>query len=240
MKTLRHLITLATALLMTMSATAQEAAIRKALEERIGKDFKVESVVPSPISGLYEVRVGTDIFYVDDKAENLIMGQIQNLKSGQNLTQDKLDKLASAAVFEADNLKGALKQVRGTGKRQVVLFEDLNCSYCKKLRAEMELLTDVTIYTYLIPILAADSATKLNNVWCASDRNKTYDDWMLRGVNPPAADSRCAATAPGEANRTLASNLRVYGTPALFFESGKRVPGYINIAQLEENLSLPK
>ena len=235
MKKLLSLFCAASLLALSFASHAQEAAVRKALEDRLGKDFKVDSIAPAPIKGLFEVRVGTDLFYVDDKAQHLILGQIQDLKSGQNLTQDKLDKFASQAVFNADNLKGALKQVRGNGKRQLVLFEDVNCGYCKKLRAEMEKLTDVTIYTYLIPILSADSGTKQAGIWCSANKNKAYDDWMLRGVVPTAADSRCAS--PAEANQKLAQNLRVNGTPALFFENGKRIPGYVDIAQLELSLN---
>ena len=185
---LRTLALLFTACLtLPFAASAQDAAIRKALEERLGKDFKVDGVSNSPIKGVFEVRVGTDIFYVDEKAQNIIIGQIQDLKTGQNFTQENIDKLATQAVFNPDNLKGALKQVRGNGKRQLVLFEDVNCGYCKKLRAEMEKLTDVTIYTYLIPILSPDSATKQAGIWCSSNKNKAYDDWMLRGVTPAAA-----------------------------------------------------
>ena len=233
---LRTLALLFTACLtLPFAASAQDAAIRKALEERLGKDFKVDGVSNSPIKGVFEVRVGTDIFYVDEKAQNIIIGQIQDLKTGQNFTQEKIDKLATQAVFNPDNLKGALKQVRGNGKRQLVLFEDVNCGYCKKLRAEMEKLTDVTIYTYLIPILSPDSATKQAGIWCSSNKNKAYDDWMLRGVTPAAADSRCAT--PSDANKQLAQNLKVNGTPAIFFESGKRIPGYVELAQLEQALS---
>ena len=235
MKKLLSLFCAASLLALSFASHAQEAAVRKALEDRLGKDFKVDSIAPAPIKGLFEVRVGTDLFYVDDKAQHLILGQIQDLKSGQNLTQDKLDKFASQAVFNPENLKGALKQVRGNGKRQLVLFEDVNCGYCKKLRAEMEKLNDVTIYTYLIPILSADSGTKQAGIWCSANKNKAYDDWMLRGVVPTAADSRCAS--PAEANQKLAQNLRVNGTPALFFENGKRIPGYVDIAQLELSLN---
>ncbi len=228
---------------LAASAMAQEATIKKAIEDRLGESLKVDSVLRGPMPNLYEVRIGTDIFYTDEKAQYLIMGQIQDLKSGKNYTQDRLDGLAVDAVFDPNNKTNALKLVKGNGKREIAVFEDANCGYCKKLRSELEKLTDVTIYTYLVPILSQDSETKMRNVWCAKDRNKSYDEWMLRGVSPASADERCAA--PIEANQALARNLRVTGTPALFFSNGKRVPGFIDAGQIEQqltsaNVSIPK
>lgn len=228
-------IALTSLAVLSLSTFAQEAAIKKAIEDRVGDGLKVDSVLPSPIAGFYEVRLGTDVFYVDAKAQHLIMGQIQDLKTGKNYTQERIDGLAVEAVFSPANKANALKMVKGNGKREIAVFEDANCGYCKKMRAELEKMKDVTVYTYLIPILSQDSETKMRNVWCAKDRNKSYDDWMMRGVTPANADERCQV--PVEANQTLARNLRVNGTPALFFSNGKRVPGYIEAAQIEQNLA---
>jgi thiol:disulfide interchange protein DsbC len=231
--TLKHLFS-TLLLCVSIASVAQEAVIKKAVEDRIGNGLKVDSVLRSPMPGLFEVRIGTDVFYSDDKGQYLIMGQIQDLKTGKNYTQERLDGLALEAVFSPANKANALKMVKGNGKREIAVFEDANCGYCKKLRGELEKLTNVTIYTYLIPILAQDSETKMRGVWCAKDRNKSYDDWMMRGVTPAAADERC--TVPVEQNQALAKNLRVSGTPAIFFSGGKRVPGYIDAAQIEQNL----
>jgi thiol:disulfide interchange protein DsbC len=233
----KQLILIAMLALSALSAVtyAQEAQIKKAIEDRLGTDLKVDSVLRSPMPGLFEVRIGTDVFYADDKAKYLIMGQIQDLVTGKNYTQERLDMLAVDEVFGTKQIGNALKLVKGNGKREIAVFEDVNCGYCKKLRNELEKLTDVTIYTYMVPILSQDSETKMRSVWCAKDRNKAYDDWMMRGVTPPAADDRCVV--PVEANSTLAKNLRVNGTPAIFFTNGKRVPGYIDAAQIEQGLA---
>ena len=220
---------------LSLSALAQEAAIKKAVEDRIGSGIKVDSVQRAPMPGLFEIRIGTDIFYSDDKAQYLIMGSIQDLKTGKNFTQERVDGLAIEAVFSTANKTNALKLVKGNGKREIAVFEDVNCGFCKKLRPELDKLTNVTIYTYLIPILSQDSEVKLRGVWCAKDRNKAYDDWMMRGVVPPAADERCKV--PVDEVQNLARNLKVTGTPAMFFASGKRVPGYIDATQIERNLA---
>lgn len=228
----RSLAVMAAAL--SCAAWADEADIRKALSARLPAEVKIQSVQKMPMLGLYEVRVGNDIVYTDETGKYLIMGSIQELKTGRNFTQERSESLAVAEVYKPENLKNALKLVKGNGTRKLVVFEDANCGYCKKLRAEMEALKDVTIYTYLVPILSDDSATKMRGVWCAKDRNLAYDDWMLRGKTPAAADERCSV--PVEANMALAQSLKVTGTPAIFFANGKRVPGYIALAQIEAAL----
>jgi thiol:disulfide interchange protein DsbC len=212
-----------------------ESLIRKAVEDKIGNNIKVDEVRPSPLAGLYEVRLGNEIIYVDQTAEFLIAGNLQQLKTGKNYTQERIDALASAAVFSPENKANALKLVKGDGSRELVLFEDVNCGYCKKLRVELESINNVTIYTYLVPILSQDSENKMRAVWCAKDRNKTYDDWMLRGIAPVSTGEACQV--PVDENQVLARSLRVQGTPAMFFSNGKRVPGYIKAEQIEQYLT---
>jgi thiol:disulfide interchange protein DsbC len=221
--------------LAPQDSKTQEAWVRKVVEEKIGNGMKVDSVQPSMLPGVYEVRLGNELVYVDGKAEHLITGHIQDLKTGRDYTQERLDTLAIAVVFSPENKANALKLVKGTGAREIAVFEDTNCGYCKKLRAELEQVNNVTIYTYLVPILSQDSEVKMRGVWCAKDPNKAYDDWMLRGIAPAPADERCQV--PVEANQKLSHSLRVQGTPAIFFSNGKRVPGYVKADQLEAYLA---
>ncbi len=219
----------------TQSNLQTETLIRKAVEAKIGNNIKVDEVRPSPLPGLYEVRLDNDIIYVDKTAEFLIAGSLQQLKTGKNYTQERINTLATTAVFSPENKANALKLVKGDGSRQLVLFEDANCGYCKKLRVELEKINNITIYTYLVPILSQDSEDKMRGVWCAKDRNKAYDDWMLKGVTPAPAQKSCQV--PIDSNQALARSLRVQGTPAMFFTNGKRVPGYAKAEQIEQYLA---
>lgn len=220
---------------VTLQSNSVESLIRKTIEAKIGNGAKIDEIRVSPLAGLYEVRLGNDIIYVDKTAEFLIAGSIQNLKTGKNYTQERVDTLASAAVFSAENKPNALKLVKGDGSRELVLFEDPNCGYCKKIRSELENINNITVYTYLVPILSQDSADKMRAVWCSKDRNKAYEDWMLKGINPVAVKKNCSV--PIEQNQMLANSVRVQGTPALFFKQGKRVPGFIKAEQIEQLLT---
>ena len=99
MKLTTALLTAAAATL-SLSATAQEDAIRKALAQRIPQMDKIDEVRPTPMKGLYEVRIGTDLFYTDAKGDYVIQGELIDSKARRNLTEDRINKL-TAVNFSA-------------------------------------------------------------------------------------------------------------------------------------------
>ena len=219
--------------LACLAATAQEAAIRKNLAERIPQMQKIDEVSKTPVNGLYEVRVnGTDIFYTDAEANYLFHGNLIDTRQRRNLTEERVEKL-SAVNFDALPLKDAFTVVRGNGKRKLAVFEDPNCGYCKRFERDLEKVGNVTVYTFLYPILSPDSGEKSRNIWCAKDRAKTWQDWMLREQPPAAASCDTAAIAR---NLELGRKHKITGTPTLIFADGSRVPGAINAQQIEKFL----
>jgi thiol:disulfide interchange protein DsbC len=232
---IKKLLAAACAALLAASACAQssEADIKKKVEAALGEGAKVDSVRKAGALGLYEVVVGGDILYTDDKVAHFILGQIIDPKTRKNLTQERLDKL-TAIKFSDLPLDLAIKQVKGNGKRAIATFEDPNCTYCKKLAKELQGVTDVTVYTFLYPILSPDSADKSKAIWCASDRAKAWNDYMLKGAVPAAA--KCD-TSDLDKVMGLAQKLRIRGTPAIFLADGTRVPGFMEKAQLEQAMT---
>ena len=154
MKPTTALLTVAAATL-SLSATAQEDAIRKALAERIPQMDKIDEVRATPMKGLYEVRIGTDLFYTDAKGDYVIQGELIDSKARRNLTEDRINKL-TAVNFSALPLKDAVTIVRGDGKRKVAVFEDPNCGYCKRFERDLQQINNVTVYLFLYPILSPD------------------------------------------------------------------------------------
>ncbi|MCF8179466.1 MAG: DsbC family protein [Sulfuritalea sp.] len=207
---------------VSFAAVADQAGVKKAVEARLGP---VESVVAAPMAGMWEVTVNDQIFYVDDKASFLILGSLHDLKTGRNLTAEK--------VFNALPLELAVKQVRGSGKNILVTFEDPNCGFCKKLANDILTLKDVTVYTFLYPVLGDDSYKKSVAIWCAADKSKAWTDWMNKGRTPPTAPEKCDI-AGLEKSAQLGRKLRINGTPALFFAGGERVGGYIPAQEIQK------
>lgn len=215
--------------------TDQSETIKKMIAPQLGKGVKVDAVTKTPYSGLYEVRIGGDIVYTDDKMNYLFVGKIVDLKNQKDLTQAKLDQINNMKISDMP-LDLAIKQVKGNGKRIIAIFEDPNCGYCKRFDKELEKVNNITIYTFMYNILSEASAIKSKNVWCSGDPVKVWNDMMVSGKEPPAAPATCM-TNPNQQVLELGTKLNIKGTPTIFFKDGTRVPGYIDAAALEEKLA---
>ena len=229
----RSLVALACAA-AAVPALADEAAIRKAIAERMPDFPKIDEVTKTPIPGLYELRFGTEVVYTDEQGNHLIDGQMVETKTRTNLTEARIAKL-TAIDFASLPLKDAIVWKQGTGARKIAVFADPNCTYCKKFERELQDVKDVTVYTFLFPILGGDSPEKSRNIWCAKDNTKAWRDWMIEGTMPVRSMGRCDTAALAR-NTELARKHRVNGTPALVFEDGKRVPGALPADQIEKHL----
>jgi thiol:disulfide interchange protein DsbC len=211
----------------------QEQQVKAEIQKKLGANAKVKSVSPAPVSGLYEVLVGNDIFYTDVSGKYLIQGEIIELATGKNITEQRqadLNRIKWSDLTPAN----AIKSVRGNGSRQLAVFSDPNCGYCKRLDKSLQQLDNVTIYTYLIPILSPDSAQKSKQIWCSSDPNKAYIDWMINGI-APSGKGECST--PLDKNMAFAKTYGITGTPTLFFTDGSRFPGAVQITDIEKKFS---
>jgi thiol:disulfide interchange protein DsbC len=200
----------------------------------VNKDIKVLSIRKTPFGGLYETVLSSgDIVYTDVNGSFLLAGgSLIDIKTGINVTAARDRELSRINVADLP-LNQAVRQVRGNGKRTLITFEDPNCVYCKKLAKDLKEAKDVTIYTFMIPILAADSLDKSRNIWCASDRAKAWTDWMVDGKS--AADAQC--DNPIAKNAEMARQYRVSGTPTIVFADGYRAGGYLAPAELDRAMN---
>ncbi|MCX7892104.1 MAG: DsbC family protein [Burkholderiales bacterium] len=214
-------------------ATTPEARIAEAVEKLVGR--KVDSVTKAPFLGLYEVYIGGDILYTDEKANYIVIGDVYDAKGPQprNLKEERLAKL-NAVKFSELPLDQAFKMVRGNGKRQIAYFSDPNCPYCKRIEKEFASLNDVTLHVFLYPILSPESAARSKAVWCSPDRAKAWTELMLNGVEPKA-NGTCET--PIEKNLALGQRLRITGTPTLIFENGSRLPGAAPAEKINQMLA---
>jgi thiol:disulfide interchange protein DsbC len=225
----------AAALTAAGSLCAQEAVIRKNLAERLPTLPKIDEVSKSPVPGLYEVRYGgTEILYSDEKGEHILTGSMVETRTKTDLTEARIDKLL-AIDFDKLPIKDAVHIKQGAGTRKMAVFVDPNCGYCKRFERDLAAIKDVTVYTFLIPILGPDSTIKSRDVWCAKDAATTWRAWMLEGVTPGKADAKCDAAAI-ERNLAFAQKYKINGTPAVFFADGTRKPGAIPGATVEKML----
>ena len=232
---IRSISLLALALSLAAPVLAQEAVIRKNLAERLPDFPKIDEVTKTPIPGLWEVRIGSELLYTDEQGNHIIQGTLFDTKAKVNLTDKRIEKL-TAIDFDQLPLKDAMVVKQGTGARKLAVFADPNCGYCKRFERDLLTVKDVTIYTFLYPVLGPDSNEKSRSIWCSKDAMKTWRDWMIDGVAPPKAMGKCDVTAI-ERNTAFGRKYRVNGTPAILFEDGKRVPGAMPAAEVEKRLA---
>jgi thiol:disulfide interchange protein DsbC len=230
--------TLLLAVALAAGAQADEAAIRKALAERMPNLPAIDEITRTAMPGLYEVRMGSEVLYSDEQGNYLIEGSLFDTRTKTDLTKARQDKL-SAIDFGKLPLKDAFVIRQGNGSRHVAVFADPNCGYCKRLEHDLLQVKDVTIYTFLMPVLGPDSVSKTRDIWCAKDAAKTWRAWMVDGVMPPKVMGSCNTDAV-ERNLALGHKYRIQGTPAVVFEDGTRNPGAMTAAQLEKALAAAK
>ena len=227
--------------LAAASAWSDEAAIRKAWAERYPQFKPIDEISKTPIPGLYELRTGADIYYSDEKGDYVILagrdgieGHIIDTKAKADLTEERMDR-ALAAEMPRLPYKDAIVRKFGNGSRRLVVFEDPNCHFCKDVEKNIVSLKDVTVYTFLIPILGPDSETKARDIWCARDNATAWRSWMLEGVQPTRGMGQCDVAALTR-NVALADRLRINGTPGLLFDDGSRFAGFVDFERLSKHL----
>jgi len=232
MKIARFTAALALAASFAFPALAQqEERVKAELKKRI-PEAPVESVRKINFGGLYEVVAGGEIYYTDEGANFLVVGNIVDLKTKQNITEARMRQV-NAIKWSELPLDQAVKITRGNGSRKIAIFEDPNCGYCKRFERDLLGVSDITVYVFLYPILSADSVEKSKAIWCGLDRGKAWLDHMTKDA-AVSGDSKCVT--PVEKNLALGREKRVSGTPTIIFENGDRVPGAMTLADFEKKL----
>lgn len=233
----RRSLALSAALALSLAGGAALAAddglahLKADLESKL--NIKVTSITKSGYLGLYEVYADSTIFYTDEKGSAYFFGNLVDGKTRQSVTEARMAKLNAIKLADLP-LDSALKVVKGNGSRTLVTFEDPNCAYCKRLAKDLQKLDNVTIYTFLYPILSQDSVEKSKQIWCAADRAKAWNDLMLEG-RAPTGKGDCAT--PVQKTIELGQKYRIRGTPTLVFADGERVPGAMPLDRIEKKLA---
>jgi thiol:disulfide interchange protein DsbC len=213
------------------SPEATIASIKKTLAANLGDGAKIDEVTKTNYAGLYEVHIGHEVIYTDEKAEFLFVGSVLSAKGDINHTKSRVEELSKVKFSELP-LELAMKVVRGKGERIIAIFEDPHCGYCKQLRKNIQGLENVTIYTFMYNILSEESHITSKNVWCSSDKTKAWDDWMILGKEPAVAGDDCKT--PNDQVYELGRKLRVSGTPTIIFSDGTRTSGALTVEMFEQ------
>ncbi|MBI5451775.1 MAG: bifunctional protein-disulfide isomerase/oxidoreductase DsbC [Gammaproteobacteria bacterium] len=205
------------------AADAPENTLRQGLQQLLpGK--APDSITESPLSGVYEVHYGSDIFYVSRDGRYLLQGDLYDLVQKANLTEAKravARKVALATVSDADKII-----FKGTKTDHIIdVFTDVDCGYCRKLHQQIadynELGIEIRYLAFPRTGINTESYYKAVSVWCSKDK-QTALTRAKQGVKMPRLS--CNNTVAEQF--ALGNQIGVDGTPTLVLADGTVIPGY--------------
>ena len=221
----------------TLAASSPETVIQKHFGEYLGVNVEKTDIVKTPYSGLYEVRIGNNLVYTDAQARYLFIGNIMDLQTRTNYTDERLRKI-TITDFSSLPKDLAIRIVKGNGEGVMAIFSDPTCRHCKQLEYNLGNVDNVTIYLYPFNILSEKSVEISRNIWCSANPAQAWRDWMVDDKLPVKPGNDCSF--PDERIRALGKRLNIRGTPTIFFADGTRVPGAAEADEINLKLqSLP-
>jgi len=191
--------------------------------------LNIENIQATEMKGIYSGSMDGQVVYLGEDAQHILVGSMFRLSDQKNLTKDLILK-QNSIDWKKLPLQDAIKTVRGNGKRQIAIFSDPNCPYCKQLETELSKLKDVTIYTFIYPIKTQSVAVS-KQVFCEKDPALAWSNLIAKGIQPNANKS-CAN--PIERNLSLGKTLGLTGTPAIVFSNGFKVMGAYPAQEIEK------
>ena len=235
---LRFFVFCLISLAVPFSASAGEQDVKqiKAELERAFPELKSAIVKPSPVPGMYEVEHDAKIFYTTSDAKYLLMGDMMDLRAKSNLTEVRRAEIRARLLNEVGE-KNMIVIGPDKPRRTLTVFTDVDCGYCAKFHLDVPALNKegVKVRYLFFPRtgIGSESYKRAVAVWCASDRVKAIGIAKSRGK----LDMKTCAN-PVESHYELGQRLDVNGTPTIFLDDGKMLPGYVPAPRLLAMLGL--
>lgn len=233
MKKITQILALTACAVMNSSASADEAAIKKALSSFV-PNGQVDSVKPSEIKGLYEVTAGANIFYASEDGKYLLQGQLFDAEAKKNITESRQAGVRKLALDKIGEQQMIVFKPE-VSKHQVSIFTDIDCGYCRKLHSEIDqyLAQGITVRYLFYPRAGkgSDSYKKAVSVWCAADKNKA-----LTAAKKGEGLETKTCNNPVDQHMQLGEEFGMNGTPMIVTEKGNVLPGYVPAQQLAKIL----
>ncbi|MEQ1620360.1 MAG: DsbC family protein [Methylococcales bacterium] len=237
MKNLFNIAALSLMALMLQAAHADENEIRQALSKSM-PDIKIESIKPSEINGLFEVKIGSTFVYVSEDGKYLLHGRLIDVATRTDLTESRLTgaRKQLLAKLTEDQLIVFKPKI---SKYAVYVFTDIDCGYCRKLHSEIDqyMAEGITVNYLFYPRAGkpSESYDKAVSVWCAKDRKAA----LTASKKGDAVPTKTCAN-PVDAHMKLAEEFDVKGTPMIVTAEGAVFPGYLPAKQLVQALESEK
>lgn len=233
------LLSIFTAQVLAQGDQSLRGKLEQAIEVASQNQLQIVGLNPTALANIYEVELNTgEILYSDVSGDYLFAGDMYattptgllNLSS-ETRQKRALDKIAS--IPEEEMIIFSPAEV----KARITVFTDVDCTYCRALHNDMDSLLDLGIEVRYLAYprggQAAGSFNKMIAVWCSADRKESL---TLAKNDEPLPQITC--DTPVLEHYQLGNELGISGTPALVFEDGRIIPGYVDSERLAVMLNV--
>jgi thiol:disulfide interchange protein DsbC len=221
-------------------APGDELAQLRAKLAKTMPDVKPEDVTPTAAAGLYQVHQGNFYGYVSADGTFLIQGDMVNIQTGEQVTENqrKGERVARLQELGADNMIEFAPAKPQDTKYTITVFTDVDCGYCRKLHSEMAQYNQLGIAVRYVfyPRSGPQSSSfvKAEQIWCAQDRKAALTQAKL-GQPTAAGEAKC--DNPILREWQLGQDFGLRGTPMLVLPDGEVVNGYVPAPDLAQRLA---
>lgn len=199
-------------------------------------DAKAGDISASPIPGLYEMRLGPQVFYTSADGHYIVRGDIISVKDDLNITEQRRSGARLAAINGVGEDKMIIFQPAQV-KHTITVFTDVDCGYCRKLHRQINdyLAEGIRVRYLFFPRSGPNTESwfKAEKVWCSPDRNAALTRAKM-GEIPQTA--QCNPN-PVQQHYRLGRQFGIEGTPAIILDNGELIPGYASPTELANYLN---
>jgi thiol:disulfide interchange protein DsbC len=235
---LRFVLSFLLSIAFIFSASADEPEMKQVKANLVSAfpELSAATVKPGPVSGMYEIEFGAKVFYTTSDGKYLFMGDLVDMGTHTNLTEARRATIRMRLLDEVGE-QNMIVMGPANPKRTLTVFTDVDCGYCAKFHLEVPTLNKqgvkVRYLFYPRTGLHSESYKRAVAVWCAADRVKAIGVAKAGGK----LDMK-TCTNPVEKHYRLGERLDVNGTPTIFLDDGKILPGYIPAPRLLSMLGI--
>jgi len=221
-----------------------KATPEQMIETRLSQadpNMPIESIVPSGAPGLYEVTLGGGlVLYTTATGDFFVLGDLFAVRQGglANLSENKRRAQRVELLAGVPEEEMIVFEPEGEVRATVSVFTDVDCFYCQKFHSEVPTLNDMGIRVRYLAWprdgVGGAAYRKIASAWCSDDRQAA----LTRLKNKRSIPDNVCPGNPVAEQMILGEKAGVQGTPALVFENGQLLGGYVPAPQLAARLGL--
>jgi len=227
---------LAAAILLSSALSQAADDKHQNLRLIISKTFPGAEITGFKASGvpdILEFNLGAQVLYISKDGRFLFQGDIFDLVRQENITE-KAEQITRVSSLDKLGEKNMLVYKAKDSKRFITVFTDVDCYYCRKLHEEIGQYYEkgIDVRYIFMPLKGKKSSEKSESVWCAKNPQEA-----MTNAKKGRRLKKATCENPLKQHMVLGNDFGIRGTPAIVFDTGKMIPGYRPVNDIEKMLN---